>query len=100
MWGCSCLLLRIQGLLAADKPSIQAAGDGYVGGPLHQRPPVRKYRDRIVSSLKPQQKPVEVHLAMRFQAALHLGKIDRAVMFMNLHRIAPAKRDLDRKSVV
>src|SRR5580704_9942883 len=80
--------------LTANKACIETAGNGHIGGALHQRAPVREERDRIPTSLETQQKPVEVNLSVRFQAALHLGKVNRAMMFMDLHRIPAAQRDL------
>src|ERR1700733_13008715 len=81
-------------LSTANKPGIETASDGHVGCPLHQRPPVGEKCNRILPPLKTQQKPVKVYFSMRFQPALHLGKIYRAMMFMDLHRIPPAQRDL------
>src|SRR5271156_4016742 len=81
-------------LLAADEACIEAAGEAHIGRTLHQRSPVRKQRDGVVSALETQQEPVEVDLAVRLQAALHLGKVNWAMMFMDLHRVPPAKRDL------
>ena len=88
LWSC------LAGLSTANKPGIETAGDGDIGRALHQRPPVGEKSNRIVASLKTQQELVEVHFSMRFQAALHLGKIYRAMMFMDLHRISSAQRDL------
>ena len=73
--------------LAADEACIEAPGQAHVGRTLHQRPPVRKQRDRVLSALETQQKPVKVDLAVRFQTALHLGKVNRTMVFMDLYRV-------------
>ena len=86
--------LYLDSVQAADKPGIQAARDGHVRCPLHQRAAVREQREDVISALKTQQKPVEIYFSVGFQAALHLGKIDRPMVFMDLHRVAAAQRDL------
>src|SRR5580704_12784177 len=79
---------------AADKTRIQAAGNGNVRCPLYQCATIGEEGDRVVSALETQQELVEIYLSMGFQTALHLGKVDRPVMLMDLYRIPPAQGDL------
>ena len=93
MWDGSCLAGEpIES--AADKTRIQAAGKSDVRRPLYQRATVGEDGDGVVSALETQQKLVEIYLSMGFQAAPHLGKVNRPIVFMDLHRIPAAQRDL------
>ena len=76
--------------LRTDKAGVEAAGQGNVSGSVDERASVREERQGVRSTLETQQEPIEFHFAVGLQTALQLGKIDGAVVFMNLHGVAAA----------
>ena len=80
--------------LTADKPRIQRPRQPNICRSLHQRAAVGKYGNRVRSPLKAQQQAVRTHGSKRTQPLSQLDKIDWPMMLMDLHRVAPAQRNV------
>lgn len=78
----------------ADKTRIKAAGLRDIGCTLNHRASIGKNSHDVTSALKPQEQIVKADGSMRSQPCLQLGKIDRTVALMNLHRVTAAERDM------
>src|ERR1700733_8943003 len=76
------------------KARIQAARLRDIGCSLHDSAAVGEEGQDMLPAFKAQQHAVGANLAVRLQARGHGGQVDRAAMFMNLHGVASAKRDV------
>lgn len=80
--------------LTSHIPRVQTSRHGGVAGAFDDGPPVRKQSHLIRLRPELQNKIIVPHCAVRLQALAHLGEIDGAMAFMNLHRVAAAQRDV------
>jgi len=80
--------------LRSDEPGIKRAGEGDIRCALNDGAAIGKEGDGVGWPLEAEKQIVEADIAVGSQAGAHGGEVDRAMMLVDLDRVASAKRDV------
>src|SRR3984957_1665116 len=94
-YGCfDCALVDRTESLTSYVSRIEAARDGCVGGAFDDGAAVREKRHLVWILPELQNEGIVADCAVRWEAAVHFGEVDRALALMDLHRISAAEGDV------
>src|SRR4029077_19082784 len=86
--------LPLRTSLVPNKARIQAPRHAGVGGPLDDRPAIRKQSHLVGLAPELQHEVVMPHFAVRLEALVHDAEVYGPVAFVNLHGIPPTQRNV------
>jgi hypothetical protein len=80
--------------LGADEAGVEGAGEGDVGCALNEAAAVGKEREAMRRALEAEKKIVEPDGSVGLEAVTHGGKVDRAMVLVDLDGVATAEGDV------